>query len=116
MKRISQRKTKRNNHDRSNPDQSKNIVSVNDGKAVTDSLKVAQVFGKEHSKVLRAIRELNVPKDFNEANFGLVEYIDAKNEKRPMYTMTRNGFVVLVMGFTSKGLCSSSWRTSKHLI
>lgn len=79
-----------------------NIVSATDGKAVTDSLKVAQVFGKEHAKVLRNIRELNVPPDFNEANFGLVEYIDAKNEKRPMYNMTRNGFVVLVMGFTSK--------------
>ncbi|EBA6490188.1 Rha family transcriptional regulator, partial [Salmonella enterica] len=31
-----------------------------------------------------------------------VEYIDAKGEKRPMYEMTKDGFVFLVMGFTGK--------------
>ncbi|EPX4070212.1 Rha family transcriptional regulator, partial [Shigella flexneri] len=29
-------------------------------------------------------------------------YTDAKGEKRPMYQITKNGFVFLVMGFTGK--------------
>ena len=40
--------------------------------------------------------------DFNQANFGLVTYQDAKGEQRPMYYMTRDGFTFLAMGFTGK--------------
>lgn len=34
------------------------IVTLMDGKAVTTSLKVAEVFGKEHKNVLRDIENL----------------------------------------------------------
>lgn len=78
------------------------LVTVNDGKPVTTSLKVAEVFGKEHAKVLRSIESLECSPEFNRANFGLVEYTDAKNEKRPSYNITRDGFVFLAMGFTGK--------------
>jgi Rha family phage regulatory protein len=49
---------------------------------------------------LRAIKKLDCSQEFNERNFTLVEYVDAKGEKRPMYQMTKDGFVFLVMGFT----------------
>lgn len=78
------------------------LVKLIDGKAVTTSRKVAEIFEKEHCKVLRSIRELETPKKFNEANFGLVEYIDQKGEKRPEYLITRDGFTILAMGFTGK--------------
>jgi len=70
----------------------------------TTSRLVAEKFGKQHSHVLRDIQKLieDLPEDFNASNFGLVDYIDAKGEARPMYEMTRDGFTLLVMGFTGK--------------
>lgn len=78
------------------------LVSVHNHQVVTTSLRVAEYFGKEHSKVLRAIRTLDCSVDFNQANFGLVTYQDAKGEQRPMYYLTRDGFTFLAMGFTGK--------------
>lgn len=79
------------------------LVEQHDGKAVTTSLKVAEVFGKQHAHVIRAIENLLQDQDvFNRSNFGLVEYMDSKGEKRPMYEMDRDGFTLLAMGFTGK--------------
>ena len=87
-----------------------NLIKINnnavefkkeDGKVYVSSRDIANVFGKEHSKILRDIRAL--PQDnFNQANFGLVEYTDKKGEKRPEYLLTRDGFSMLVMGFTGE--------------
>lgn len=63
------------------------------------SLKVAEYFGKRHNDVLRAIERLDCSDEFNQRNFALVKYKDAKGESRPMYTMTRDGFTFLAMGF-----------------
>ena len=71
------------------------------GKVYVSSRDIANVFGKEHSKILRDIRALPQD-DFNQANFGLVEYTDKKGEKRPEYLLTRDGFSMLVMGFTGE--------------
>lgn len=83
-----------------------NIVTINDGRVVTDSLKVAEVFGKRHSDILKAIRSLNIPEDFKQRNFALLERT-LKNslEKEvtyPVFMMSRDGFTILAMGFTSK--------------
>ena len=67
--------------------------------AVT-SLQVAEAFGKEHKHVMEAIRNLLESDDFSQSNFRLVDYMDAKGEERPMYIMSRDGFVLLGMGFT----------------
>ncbi|WP_139735160.1 Rha family transcriptional regulator, partial [Escherichia coli] len=63
---------------------------------------VAEFFRKMHKDVLRKIETLECSEDFNERNFTPVTYTDAKGEKRPMYQITKNGFVFLVMGFTGK--------------
>lgn len=73
-------------------------VFIQNQQIKTDSLKVADAFGKRHTHVLRAIESLDCSKEFNEPNFGLVEYIDAKGESRPMYEMTKDGWMFLVMG------------------
>ena len=80
------------------------LVSLENGIPSTTSLKVSEVFHKRHTEVLRGIRLLcdNTPESFYGRNFASVEYTDAKGERRPMYTMTRDGFTLLVMGYTGK--------------
>ncbi len=76
------------------------VVVVSNNKITTTSKNIADVFGKKHKDVLEAIRALDLPVEFNGRNFAPVEYRDAKGEKRPMIEMTRDGFTILVMGFT----------------
>ncbi len=77
-------------------------VFIQDQQIKTDSLKVAEAFGKRHTNILRAIENLDSTKSFNELNFERVEYMDAKGESRPMYEMTKDGWMFLVMGFTGE--------------
>ncbi|WP_077128802.1 Rha family phage regulatory protein [Shigella sonnei] len=77
-------------------------VTVENGRAVTTSVAIAEFFGKRHERVLDKIRNLDCSSNFNEHNFVSVTYTDTKGEKRPMYQITKNGFVFLVMGFTGK--------------
>ena len=76
------------------------LVTLNGMKPVTTSLRIAEVFCKPHKDVLKAIRSLETPEDFNRRNFSPVEYSDAKGEKRPAYCITKDGFTLLAMGFT----------------
>ncbi|EMG9286819.1 Rha family transcriptional regulator [Providencia stuartii] len=78
------------------------IVTIKNHKAITSSLDVANYFNKLHKNVIQKIQSIECSIEFNQLNFKLVDYIDAKGEKRPMYEMTKDGFVFLVMGFTGK--------------
>lgn len=78
------------------------IVSERNGKPVTTSRKIAEVFEKEHYNVLRDIESLDCSGEFNALNFELVKYKDKKGEKRPEYIITKDGFVFLVMGYRGK--------------
>lgn len=59
------------------------------------SLEVAEMVGKEHSKLLKDIRRYS--EQLNEAKIGLVDfftestYVDAKGESRPCYEVTKKG-------------------------
>lgn len=59
------------------------------------SLEVAEMIGKEHSKLLKDIRRYS--EQLNEAKIGLVDfftestYVDAKGESRPCYEVTKKG-------------------------
>ena len=66
------------------------------------SLQVAEEFGKEHKNVLADIRNLDCSDDFNALNFQPVKYTDDKGEKRPMFLMTKDGFMFLVFGYRGK--------------
>lgn len=73
--------------------------------ARVDSLFVAEFFEKDHKNVLRDIEKITDPKsglsaDFNRLNFELITYTDARGRKQKAYAMTRDGFTMLVMGFT----------------
>lgn len=69
---------------------------------VVTSLDVAETFNKRHSDVLRDIDKLNCSKEFTERNFALSSYKDASGKSNKMQYMTRDGFTILVMGYTGE--------------
>jgi phage regulatory protein, rha family len=68
------------------------------------SLQIAQVFGKSHKNVLRTID--NLPQDnFFNTNFKINKRTDlfgAVTRSEKYYNLTRDGFSLLVMGFTGQ--------------
>lgn len=75
-------------------------VFIQNEQVKTTSLKVAEIFGKQHKDVLRKFENLDCSTEFTERNFALSEYLDSSGRKLPMYEMTKDGFIFLVMGFT----------------
>ena len=88
------------------PPELQQFVQLADLSVVTDSRTVAREFGKTHFNVLRDIRGLlrEVPADFAKLNFEFCHEIsDLQNGKpQPYYRITKDGFALLVMGFTGK--------------
>lgn len=76
------------------------VQITSDNKLRTTSRIVAQVFGKAHRDVLRAVRSLDTSDAFNLRNFALIDFTDAKGRVFQEYSMTRDGCSVLIMGFT----------------
>ena len=55
------------------------------------SLEIAELTGKPHNDVLKAIRKMEPAwMKVNGGNFSLVEYKDSKGELRPCYSLTKN--------------------------
>ncbi|MFY4726194.1 Rha family transcriptional regulator [Campylobacter jejuni] len=76
-------------------------LKIVDNKIFTDSLFVAKVFNKNHKDVIKAIE--NLPQDeFNALNFNAVSYKASNGKINPCYNLTRDGFSLLVMGFTGE--------------
>lgn len=71
-------------------------------RAAVTSLDVAETFGKEHKHVLRDIRGLGCSEEFNRSNFGPISYTDSMNRQQEAIVMTRDGFTLLVMGYTGE--------------
>lgn len=74
----------------------RHALMVVDGRVKTTSRHVAEVFGKRHDDVLKAIRNLECSETFGLRNFAETSYIDAFNREQKLYEMTFNGFVRLV--------------------
>ena len=81
------------------------ITAIN-GQAVTSSIKIAEYFDKRHADVLRSIKNLGCSKEYRERNFAstLIDIAGPNNSSRKSsaYQVTKDGFVILVMGFTGK--------------
>lgn len=60
------------------------VIQSSKGCEVTTSLIVAEVFGKEHRKVLRDISTLSCSDEFRAANFGLSSYTSSQNKQLPI--------------------------------
>ncbi|PUE08977.1 hypothetical protein B9Z51_08565 [Limnohabitans sp. T6-5] len=82
-------------------------LTVIDGNITTTSLQVSEHFGKRHDLVLRAIRNLECSAEFRLRNFA--ETVETRENPSggaripsPAFSITRDGFVFLAMGFTGK--------------
>ena len=80
------------------------LVFVNDGQAVTDSLTVAEVFGKEHKNVLSDIRKQSeyAGREFAALNFKPGSYLDKNNQTRPKICLTEEAFTLVAMSYNTK--------------
>ncbi len=74
------------------------VIKSEKGNPVTTSLKVSEIFSKEHKHVLEAIRNLVAEK--TAAKYFYETEYENRGKKYPMYLMNRDGFSLLVMGFT----------------
>ena len=77
------------------------LVTINGKQVVTSSRNVAEHFEKEHKHVLDSIRailaaENSAAKFFHETTY------ENRGKQYPEYLMNRDGFALLVMGFTGK--------------
>lgn len=76
------------------------VYKTEKGTPVTDSLKVSQVFDKQHKNVLKAIRNLAAQNLAAKNWFFETTYVDMRGQTQPMFIMTRDGFSLLAMGLT----------------
>ncbi|HDW0808564.1 TPA: Rha family transcriptional regulator, partial [Escherichia coli] len=65
---------------------------------------IAKYFGKRHGDVLRKIEQVKADcsREFSQRNFASADYIDEQGKVRPMYSLTKDGWIMVVMGFTGK--------------
>ena len=76
------------------------LVIMHDQQAVTTSLKVAEIFEKEHKNVMQSIKNLTAENSAVKKMFVEDSYLNSRNQQQPMYYMNRDGFTLLAMGFT----------------
>jgi len=83
------------------------FVTLSDTTLTTDSRRVAKHFHKRHDSVLRAYDSLKIEDDYRRRNFA--ETVEMRSNPSGgadipsrVVQMTKNGFVLLVMGFTGK--------------
>ena len=73
-----------------------------DNTPVTNSLAVAESFGKRHDNVIRDIEGLDVTEEFGWLNFEPISYTDSNNRPQKAYIMTRDGFLRLALRYRGK--------------
>lgn len=78
------------------------VFKNSDGKPVTNSLLVAEKFGREHKNVLQTIKNLTAENSAVRLMFVESTYLNEQNKQQPMYVMNRDGFSLLVMGFNGE--------------
>ena len=84
------------------------LVNLKDGVAVVTSKEVADTFGKIHRDVMRSITNLECSQEFRVRNFAQSSYVSNQNKVLDCFTMTRDGFAFLCMGFT--GQEAAKWK------
>jgi len=83
------------------------VLALINGVPRATSLQVAEHFAKRHDNVLQSIERLEIPDDFRLLNFQETVVTRPNPSggapiQSPAISMTRDGFTILVMGFTGK--------------
>jgi Rha family phage regulatory protein len=76
------------------------LLEFSEDKLCVSSLDVAYYFDRQHKNVLQSSENLDCSTKFRELNFQLSSYPTSQNGQLPLYRLTRDGFSMLVMGFT----------------
>ena len=84
--------------------QSEVVYKTNRGTPVTDSVKVARVFEKQHKNVMKSIRNIlgSAQNLANQKWFAETTYMDSQGKRQPMFLMNRDGFSLLTMSLTGE--------------
>lgn len=78
------------------------ITTISQAQTMT-SLQIAEITGKRHCDVMRAIRAMeDAWTKVNGRNFALVEYTDVKGEKRPCYNLTKTECLYIATKFNDE--------------
>lgn len=81
------------------------LVIMYNKQAVTTSLRVADVFGKDHKNVMQAIKA-KIQSAENSADYQKMfaegTYKDGRNRDQKMYYLNRDGFTFIAFSFTGK--------------
>ena len=78
------------------------LVQVTDGQIVVESRKIAEHFDKQHKHVLDAIENITAENSAVTSMFCETTYTAGTGKAYKEYLMNRDGFSLLVMGFTGK--------------
>ncbi|KHD86343.1 hypothetical protein NG54_03210 [Heyndrickxia ginsengihumi] len=80
------------------------LVFIQNNQPVTDSITVAEVFGKDHGNVLKDIRKQieYAGEEFAAVNFYAGEYRDKNNQARPKFDLTEEAFTLVAMSYNTK--------------
>lgn len=78
------------------------VFKSNEGNLVTTSKLVAEKFGKEHKHVLDAVRNICSSAENSAQFYESTTYKDSTGRSNEMFIMNRDGFSLLVMGFTGE--------------
>jgi len=84
------------------------LVFIKDNQVITDSLTIAEMFDKDHNKVVRDIEnQICKLKEAGEekwgvANFGATQYQHPQNKQLyPKFNLTEDGFAIVAMSYTT---------------
>ena len=83
------------------------VARTENNSMYTTSKDIAEKFNKRHADVLRAIENLTTQNCVTKSMFHLTSY-ENRGKQYPMYFITRDGFSLLVMGFT--GTDALEWK------
>lgn len=76
------------------------LFANSEGTVMIDSRDIARAFDKAHRSVLRDIDKIvQAQPEFAMHNFVPCSYTDGRNKKQRCFSLTRNGFTFLVMGY-----------------
>jgi Rha family phage regulatory protein len=67
------------------------IVHLSKGEPVTDSLAIANEFGRRHDNVIQSLNDLVKDGTINRLDFKVVKYLDAKGEQRKKIELSERG-------------------------
>lgn len=79
-----------------------NLTIINNGQVVVSSRQIADNFEKEHRHVLETIRNLTAENSTVKSMFYESSYKNERGRDYSEYLMNRDGFSLLVMGFTGQ--------------